>query len=575
MFKLIKYLDGYLKECIIGPLFKLLESSFELLVPLVVAKIVDVGISGRDIPYIMKMCIVMIAFGVFGLLCAVTAQYYAAKAATGFGSALRKDMFRHIGKLSYTELDEAGTATLVTRITSDVNQAQTGVNLVLRLFLRSPFIVVGAVIMAFSVNVKLAWIFVVIVPLLSVVIYGIMLLTIPIYKKVQNHLDQILRLTRESLSGARVVRAFSRQEDEKQHFEEESSVLINTQLLAGKISALLNPLTYVIVNIAVFAVLWFGGKTVDMGDITQGELMALINYMTQILMALMALANLIITSTKASASAVRIGDVFARTSAMQQGEVMVTPKAIEEKVVFHQVDFAYKGNKNALTNINFTAKSGQTIGIIGGTGSGKSSVINLIPRFYDVSGGQVLVDGVDVKAYPFSQLRTKVGIVPQSAVLFAGTIRENMCWRKKDATEAEIWQALEIAQAKEFVKSKEKGLDTMIMQGGKNFSGGQRQRLTIARALVGEPEILILDDSASALDFATDAALRKAIAEQTRGMTVFIVSQRATSIKNADQIVVLDDGAQVGLGTHTELLETCEIYKEICMSQLSEKELRK
>lgn len=575
MFKLIKYLDGYLKECIVGPLFKLLESCFELLVPLVVARIVDIGIKGADTPYIMKMCAIMILFGLLGLVCAVTAQYFAAKAATGFGSALRKDMFRHIGGLSYTELDELGTSTLVTRITSDINQAQAGVNLILRLFLRSPFIVIGAVVLAFTVNVKLAWIFVILVPVLSLVIYGIMVLTIPIYKKVQHHLDGVLRLTRENLSGARVVRAFSRQEDEKKDFDAESTTLMQAQLRVGKISALLNPATYIIVNGAIIAVLMFGGRTVDLGDITQGELMALINYMSQILLSLLALANLIISTTKASASAIRINDVFAKTSDMEEGKCEVSEADGAEKVVFDHIGFAYKGNENVLKDINLTVRKGQTIGIIGGTGSGKSSLINLIPRFYDVNSGHVCVDGVDIREYPFVQLRKKVGIVPQNAVLFAGTIRDNMKWRSKYATDEEINRALEIAQAKEFVDSKPDVLDTKILQGGKNFSGGQRQRLTIARALVGDPEILILDDSASALDFATDAKLRQAIAAMTGEMTVFIVSQRATSIKNADQILVLDEGTQAGLGTHEELLLSCEVYREICMSQLSEKELHR
>lgn len=575
MRKLIKYLDGYRKESIIGPLFKLLEACFELLVPLVMARIVDVGIRNQDIAYIMKMCAVMVAFGVLGLACSLTAQYFAAKAATGFGTALRKDMFGHINSLSYTELDVMGTATLVTRITSDINQAQAGVNLVLRLFLRSPFIVVGAVILAFTVNVKLAWIFVVLVPLLSLIIYGIMMATIPIYKRVQNKLDSVLRLTRESLSGVRVVRAFSRQRDEMEDFDQESTQLMQTQLRVGKISALLNPATYVVINGAILAVLWLGGHTVYEGGITQGELIALINYMSQILLALIALANLIVSFTKASASALRINDVFAHKPGMEESKTPVEGQGDSAGVEFCHVDFAYKGGKNALSDICFSVKRGETMGIIGGTGSGKSTVVNLIPRFYDTAAGSVRVDGVNVREYPFEQLRKKVGIVPQNAVLFAGTIRENMRWRKKDATDQEINEALEIAQAREFVDSKPEGLDTLIMQGGKNFSGGQRQRLTIARALVGRPEILILDDSASALDFATDAKLRRAIAKRTEGMTVFIVSQRAASIRNADRILVLDDGIQAGLGTHEELLKTCEVYREICMSQLSEKELHR
>ena len=575
MFKLKRYLRKYKKESVIAPMFKMLEACFELLTPLVMARIVDVGIRDRDMGYIMMMCAVMVAFGVFGLLCSATAQYFAAKAATGFGTALRADLFRHVNSFSYTELDMIGTSTLVTRLTSDINQAQAGVNLLLRLFLRSPFIVVGAVVMAFVVNARLAWIFVVLVPVLSLVIYGIMLATIPLYKKVQNRLDVVLRLTRESLAGARVVRAFSRQEDEIQDFREESEGLMHMQLLVGKISALLNPATYVIINAAILVVLWLGGGTVYSGELTQGGLIALINYMTQVLLALLALSMLIVSVTKASASAGRINDVFSQASGMKEGGRETDIREGEMKVSFRHVDFAYKGGKNALTDIRMEVKRGQTIGIIGGTGSGKSTVVNLIPRFYDASAGEVLVDGVDVREYPFLRLRGNIGIVPQNAVLFAGTIRENMQWGKKGASDDEIYRALEIAQAKEFVEAKPDGLETMVLQGGKNFSGGQRQRLTIARALVGEPEILILDDSASALDFATDAKLRRAIAAQTRGMTVFIVSQRAASIKDADQILVLDDGRQVGLGTHRELLETCGVYHEICMSQFSEKELEK
>lgn len=573
MRKLIKYLKGYEKESIIGPLFKLLEACFELLVPLVMARIIDIGIKNADLPYILKMGAVLIGFGVLGLTCSLTAQYFAAKAATGFGTELRKDLFSHINGLSYTELDTIGTSTLVTRITSDINQAQAGVNLVLRLFLRSPFIVLGAVIMAFTINVKLAWIFVVLVPVLSIVIYGIMMISIPIYKKVQNKLDKVLLITRENLTGARVIRAFSRQKEEIEDFDRESSQLMGIQLLVGRISALLNPITYVVVNAAIIIVLWFGGKTVYSGIITQGELIALINYMSQILLALVALASLIISFTKASASAIRINDVFEQKSDMKEGDTPVLPEEGAPKVVFDNVCFAYKGNKDSLTNLSFAAKAGQTIGIIGGTGSGKSTLVNLIPRFYDVREGAVKMDGVNVKDYPFEQLRRKVGVVPQNAVLFAGTIRDNMKWGKKDASDEEIYRALEIAQAKEFVDDKPEGLDTRILQGGKNLSGGQRQRLTIARALVGQPEVLILDDSASALDFATDSKLRRAIAEKTKGMTVFIVSQRATTIRGANQIIVLDDGAVAGIGTHLELFETCEVYKEICLSQLSEKEL--
>jgi ATP-binding cassette subfamily B protein len=574
MWKLKKYLRHYKKESIIGPLFKLLEACFELLVPLVMARIVDVGIRQGDLPYIRKMCIVMVAFGVLGLVCSVTAQFFAAKAATGFGTELREDLFAHINRFSYRELDRVGTSTLVTRITSDINQTQAGVNLLLRLFLRAPFIVVGAVIMAFTVNVHLAWYFVVLVPLLCVVIFGIMLVTIPIYKKVQNQLDVVLRLTRESLAGARVVRAFSRQEDEIREFQQESQVLMNTQLLVGKISALLNPATYIIINAATILILWLGGKRVYIGNLTQGELIALINYMSQILLALIALANLIVSATKAMASAARINDVFAVAPSMEEGTEKDTGKEPERKVVFDHVAFAYEGGGKALTDICLEVKAGQTIGIIGGTGSGKSTLVNLIPRFYDATAGRVLVEGEDVKDYTFAGLRGKVGVVPQNAVLFAGTIRENMQWGKRDASDEEIWKALTIAQAREFVEKMPQGLDTQILQSGKNLSGGQRQRLTIARALVGSPQILILDDSASALDFATDAALRRAIAEQTKGMTVFIVSQRANSIKQADQILVLDEGCQVGLGTHRDLVNTCDVYREICLSQFTEEEVQ-
>lgn len=569
MFKLIPYLRHYKKESVIGPLFKLLEACFELLIPIVVSKIVDVGIKNGDIPYIMRMCGIMIAFGILGLACSLTAQYFAAKAAAGFGTELRRDLFAHVNRLSYSQLDQAGSATLVTRITNDVNQAQSGVNLVLRLFLRSPFIVVGAVIMAFTIHVGLAWIFVVLVPVLSLVIYSIMLASIPLYKKVQEKLDLVLRLTREALTGVRVVRAFSRQEDEKKEFADQSELLMHRQLLVGKISALLNPATYVVINGAILVVLWFGGKTVYQGEITQGEVLALTNYMSQILLALIALASLIVSFTKASASAARINEVFAQIPDMQEGDGKVTEKDTDERVTFSHVDFAYQDNKNALTDIHFTVKKGETFGIIGGTGCGKSTVVNLIPRFYDVKAGSVRVDGADVREYSFEGLRKKIGVVPQNAVLFSGSVRDNMRWRKKDATDEEIYQALELAQARDFIDAKPEKLDAQLLQGGKNLSGGQRQRLTIARALVGNPEILILDDSASALDYATDARLRRAIAKGLKDTTVFIVSQRCASIKDADQILVLDDGCQAGLGTHEELLKHCGVYQEICMSQLS------
>lgn len=565
-----------------GPLFKMLEASFELFVPLVMANIIDTGIKNADQPYIWKMCGMLILLAAIGLTCSLTAQYFSAKAAVGFGTALRNDLFRHINSLSYREIDTIGTSTLITRMTSDINQVQSGVNLVLRLFLRSPFIVFGAMIMAFQVNVRAALIFVVAIPLLSIVVFGILLISMPLYKKVQKQLDRVLLTTRENLLGARVVRAFNRQQDEMKKFDEENSLLVNSQVFVGKISALMNPVTYVIVNGATIILIWTGAWQVEGGIITQGAVVALVNYMSQILVELVKLANLIITISKSLACANRISAVFEETSSIEDkadaavlaanaGDAQEQPAKVE----FASMDFAYAGSsENALSQISFLAMRGQTIGIIGGTGSGKSTLVNLIPRFYDATGGRVLVDGVNVKDMPLQALREKIGIVPQKAVLFKGTLRDNIRWGKPDATDEEIYHALEIAQARDFVDSKDEGLDLMIQQGGKNLSGGQKQRLTIARALVRNPEILVLDDSASALDFATDAALRKAIRENTKDMTVFLVSQRATTIKNADQILVLDDGNLVGRGTHKELLDTCEVYREICFSQLSEKEVR-
>ena len=593
MKKLLKYLKDYKLESVMGPLFKMLEASFELFVPLVMANIIDTGIKNADQPYIWKMCGMLILLAVVGLTCSLTAQYFSAKAAVGFGTALRNDLFRHINRLSYREIDTIGTSTLITRMTSDINQVQSGVNLVLRLFLRSPFIVFGAMIMAFRVNVKAALIFVAAIPLLSIVVFGILLISMPLYKRVQKQLDRVLLTTRENLLGARVVRAFNRQQDEMQKFDEENSLLVTSQVFVGKISALMNPVTYVIVNGATILLIWTGAWQVEGGIITQGAVVALVNYMSQILVELVKLANLIITISKSLACANRISAVFDETSSIKEqnkaglhGQKSAAAGNGEEdsgtkeslppvKVEFASMDFAYAGSsENALSQISFRALKGQTIGIIGGTGSGKSTLVNLIPRFYDAAGGSVLIDGTDVKEMPLSVLRQKIGIVPQKAVLFKGTLRENIRWGKPDATDEEIYRALEIAQAREFVDSKNEGLDLMIQQGGKNLSGGQKQRLTIARALVREPEILILDDSASALDFATDAALRKAIRENTKDMTVFLVSQRATTIKNADQILVLDDGNLVGRGTHKELLESCDVYREICFSQLSEKEVR-
>lgn len=582
MKKLLKYLKDYKLESVMGPLFKMLEASFELFVPLVMANIIDTGIKNADQPYIWKMCGMLILLAAIGLTCSLTAQYFSAKAAVGFGTALRNDLFRHINSLSYREIDTIGTSTLITRMTSDINQVQSGVNLVLRLFLRSPFIVFGAMIMAFQVNVRAALIFVVAIPLLSIVVFGILLISMPLYKKVQKQLDRVLLTTRENLLGARVVRAFNRQQDEMKKFDEENSLLVNSQVFVGKISALMNPITYVIVNGATIILIWTGAWQVEGGIITQGAVVALVNYMSQILVELVKLANLIITISKSLACANRISAVFEETSSIgdKAGPAVLAANAGEAqeqpaKVEFASMDFAYAGSsENALSQISFRAMRGQTIGIIGGTGSGKSTLVNLIPRFYDATGGRVLVDGVNVKDMPLQALREKIGIVPQKAVLFKGTLRDNIRWGKPDATDEEIYHALEIAQARDFVDSKDEGLDLMIQQGGKNLSGGQKQRLTIARALVRNPEILVLDDSASALDFATDAALRKAIRENTKDMTVFLVSQRATTIKNADQILVLDDGNLVGRGTHKELLDTCEVYREICFSQLSEKEVR-
>lgn len=575
MFRLFRYLKNYKKESVIGPLFKLIEACFELAVPIVMANIIDIGIKNADKPYIWKMGAVMVLLGVLGLTCALTAQYFAAKASVGFGTALRRDLFKHINTLSYSEIDKVGSHTLVTRMTADINAAQSGVNILLRLLLRSPFIVLGSIIMAFTISVKLTLIFLIIAPCLAYVIYKIMSVTIPRYKVIQKTLDHTNLMTSETLTGARVIRAFSRQHDEEENFRKNTEELNRLQIIAGRINALMNPLTYVIVNLAIAAIIWFGGKTVYSGDITQGEVIALVNYMNQILLALLAMAILVTNITKMQASAIRINDVFnVKTTVSDQGNTSVTTVENAPCVEFKNVDFSYRASEeNSLEGLDFAIRRGETVGIIGGTGSGKTSVVNLIPRFYDVTGGSVLVDGVDVKKYPLKQLRGKIGIVPQKAVLFKGTIRDNMKWRDKTVSDEEIWQALEIAQAADFVREKPLQLDEMIMQEGKNLSGGQRQRLTIARALIGNPEILILDDSASALDFATDAKLRKAIAEKTDNMTVFIVSQRISSIKNVDRIIVLDDGRIAGIGSHKELYKTCEVYREICLSQLSEKEV--
>lgn len=570
MYKITNYLKDYKKESIIAPLFKMLEASFELLVPLVMAAIVETGIKNHDNGYILKMGGVLVLLAMVGLACSITAQYFAAKAAVGVGKNVRKDLFEHINRLSYAELDKAGTSTLITRMTNDINQMQSGVNMFLRLFLRSPFIVFGAMIMAFVVDVKAALVFVVAIPALSVVVFGIMLYSIPLYQKVQKALDRVLMTTRENLAGARVIRAFNHQENEKKEYKEQSEALYQIQNFVGKISAIMNPVTYVIVNLAIIAIIWVSGKQVNTGRLEQGEVIALVNYMSQILVELVKLANLIILLTKAMACSKRVGEVFAMEPSVTEPmtQSLENTQNAENKVEFRDVSFAYGDAKEpALSHISFSAKQGETIGIIGGTGCGKTTLVNLIPRFYDATDGKILVDGVDVKDYKFLTLREQIGVVPQKAVLFDGTIADNLRWRKKDATIEEMERAIAIAQAKDVIESKKNGFDAWILQGGKNLSGGQRQRLTIARALVGNPQILILDDSASALDFATDANLRKAIKEETKGMTVFIVSQRASTIKQADQILVLDDGEMVGLGTHDELMETCEIYQEIVHSQ--------
>lgn len=587
MKKLLRYLKAYKKESIIAPLFKMLEASFELFVPLVVANIVDVGIDRKDFSYIAKMGALLILLGIIGLVCSLTAQYFSAKAAVGFGTALRSDLFAHIHSLSYEELDKTGTSTLITRMTNDINQIQSGVNLVLRLFLRSPFIVIGAMVMAFTIDIKAALVFVIAIPVLAVVVFGIMAASIPLYKKVQKQLDKVLLITRENLTGVRVIRSVCRQDYEKKNFEETNSSLMRLQVFVGRISAFLNPVTYIIVNAALIAIVWIGALQVDNGIITQGAVIALVNYMSQILIELIKLANLIINITKSLACANRINEVFDLTPSIQNiGKATednsneplspqnTTLSVTDEAVALDHVSFAYGGSKEyALENIHFSVKKGETIGIIGGTGSGKSTLVNLLPRFYDVQKGEVRINGRNVKEFSLADLRKKFGIVPQHAVLFKGTIRDNIRFGKENATDEEIMKALETAQALDFVQKKKDGLDSFIEQGGSNLSGGQKQRLTIARALVSNPEFLILDDSASALDFATDAALRKAIRHNTENCTVFLVSQRATTIKDADKILVLDDGQLAGIGTHKELLSSCEVYREICLSQLSKEEV--
>lgn len=574
MFKLLKYLKHYKKESILAPLFKLTEAVFELTVPLIVALIIDNGIAGGDKPYILKMCGVLGIFAVLGLVCAVAAQYFAAKAAVGFSAKVKHAVFSHIGKLSFSQLDELGAPTLITRLTGDINQVQSGVNLTFRLVLRSPIVVFGAVIMAFTVDVPTALVFAVAVPMLAVIIFAVMLVSIPLYRKVQQRLDGVLAKTRENLSGTRVVRAFCKEQEEISDFNARNRALSDMQIAVGKISAFLNPVTVLIINIAIIAIIYIGGVRVNIGSATSGEVVAQYNYMSQILVELVKLANLIITVTKAVACGNRIQSVLDIKPDMPSGEHKEGDLKSPYSVEFNSASLSYGGGENALNNINLKIKRGQTVGVIGSTGSGKSSLVNLIPRFYDVTGGSVLVDGVDVKLYDITALRNKIGVVSQKKALFKGTVRDNIRFGKPDATDEEIWQALETAQAKQMVLDKTGQLDFCLEQGGKNLSGGQRQRMTIARALVRKPQILILDDAASALDYATSAALNSALKSTDFSPTVITVSQRVSAIRNADVIAVLDEGEIVGIGTNEELLKTCEVYKEICASQLESEAAR-
>ena len=579
MNKMLRYLSGYKRESVLAPLFKMLEATFDLFVPLVMADIVNVGIAAHDFRYILVRCGILLLLAFVGLVCSLTAQYFSAKAAVGYSTGLRHALFEHIQRLSFTEMDTMGTSTLITRMTSDINQVQSGLNLFLRLFLRSPFVVFGAMVMAFTVNFRAALIFVVAIPLLSVVVFGVMVITRPLYKAVQARLDRVLGLTRENLTGVRVVRAFDKEKTEVDRFEDANELLTKMQLHVGHISALMNPLTYVIINLAIVALLYVGSIEINIGGMASGDVIALVNYMNQILVELVKLANLIVQVSKALACAGRVQAVLDTKPGMEfpaQLTGNVPAEKAGDAVRFDHVSLTYKGaGAPSLSDISFTAKCGQTIGVIGGTGSGKSSLISLIPRFYDATEGSVEIMGRPVRQYPRADLRGKVAVVMQKAQLFGGTIRSNLLWGSQNASDADLWAALETAQAAEFVKAKPLGLDEPVEQGGRNLSGGQRQRLTIARALVGKPDILILDDSASALDYATDAALRKALAALPGDLTVFIVSQRAASLQHADQIIVLDDGRMVGLGRHAELLESCPVYREIYESQFKKGDAQK
>lgn len=573
MKKVLSYLKEYKKECILGPLFKLLEASFELIVPLIVASVVDVGIKNQDVPYVIRMCVYLLLLAGVGLICSLTAQWFAAKAATGFSTKLRHDLFKHIKSFGYKEIDNLGTATMITRMTSDVNQVQNGVNLALRLLLRSPFVVLGAMFMAFTIDTKAALVFVVVIPVLCLIVFGIMLWTMPMYKKVQSHLDGVTKSCRENLSGVRVIRAFCREKEEVETFESNTDRLTIVQKHVGRISALTNPITFISVNAGVVALLWIGAIKVDEGVLTQGQVLALYNYMSQILVEFVKTADLIVSMTKAAACANRINSVFDMKPSQADGAKQITEAT--QSVEFKNVSLRYyKDSDPALERLSFKVKKGDIVGVIGGTGSGKTSLISLIPRFYDATTGEVLINGVNINDCSMEEIRDKIAIVPQKSVLFAGTIRSNMQWGKAEATDAEIDKALELAQAKTFIYEKE-GLDTKVSQSGKNFSGGQRQRLAIARALVKSPEILILDDSASALDYETDAKLRHAIKTMQNPPTTFISSQRAVSVINADLIIVLDDGKVVGQGTHSELIENCETYCDIYYSQFKKQEVAK
>lgn len=577
MRKLVKYLKKYKKNVILGPIFKLTEAVFELIVPLVMAQIIDVGIANKDSGYIWKMGGVLVLLGVCGLGFALICQYVASVASQGFGTELRRELYHHINTLSHKEVDEFGTPSLITRLTSDINQLQVAVAMLIRLVVRAPFLVIGSTIMAFMIDAKLALIFVLVIPLVAVVMWLVTTRTIPFFKSIQKKLDKTSLITRENLVGARAVRAFSKQEYEQERFKDNAEDIEKAAVRAGKISALLSPVNAIILNLAIVAIIWFGGLSVNVGDLTQGQVIALVNYMNQILLALVVVANLVVIFTKSAACAARVNEVLDTKPSIEGKETTkgnVDPSA--PAVRFDKVSFSYHDNSEyALEDISFTAGKGQTIGIIGGTGSGKSTLVNLIPRFYDTSKGVVSVCGTDVRNYNLGDLRKKIAVVPQKAVLFSGTIRENMKWGGDNITDEQIWRALKISQAYEFVERLDKGLDHEILQGGKNLSGGQKQRLTIARAIAADPEILILDDSASALDFATDAKLRTAIKENCTNMTVFLISQRANTVKNADRIIVLDDGKMVGTGTHKELLQTCTDYCQICLTQFSAEELEK